>query len=154
MIVRPGSAQLLKSVRSELAESIRPLISDAEAQARLAMIDSILASVAQRCEHEVAWIREEIAAIERSARAVIGAGADLGGRVASALDALTANRSPSDHLADLHAEYNLAGEVLSRSLEAAMPVGGVLRETVERTLAERLRREAEIRGEFSLAGRQ
>jgi uncharacterized protein len=102
----------------------------------------------------MAWIREEIAQIEKGAQAVITAQADGEGQVATALRALQAKHSPSDHLPDLHDEYNLAGEVLSCALEAALPVGGALRKTVEAILAARLAREVEIRGEFALAGRE
>lgn len=154
MITKPSCSQLLESVRSELRTTILPAVSNPEVHARLGMIDSILASVAVRCEHEVAWLREEIREIERGAEAVIAAGVDRGARVATALNVLRENRSDSDHLADLHAEYNFAGEVLSCSLEASMPVGGELRKIVEGILAARLAREVEIRGEFSLAGRQ
>ena len=121
---------------------------------KLAMIDSILASVAVRSEHEVAWICEEIAEIEHCAEQVITAGADRGGQVITALEALRSNSNNSNHLRDLRTGYRLAGEVLSRALEAAMPAGGELRETVVNVLATRVAREVEIRGVFSLAGRE
>jgi len=154
MIVRPSSRQLLESVREELRTTIADAVADAEAQARLAMIDSVLASVAVRSEHEVAWIREEIAEIEEGARAVIAAGADGGDRVAEALADLDGRRAASDLVSELHGEYDAAGEVLSRSIEAALPAGGELRQRIEGILARRLAREVEIRGEFSLAGRE
>jgi len=154
MIVRPTSKQLLEAVRKELRNTVTPAVSNPEVQAKLSMIDSILGSVAARSDHEVAWIREEIAEIERGAQAVITAQADRGGLVKAALKALESGRSQSDRLSDLHAEYILAGEVLSCALEAALQVGGVLCKTVENILAARLAREAEIRGEFALAGRE
>jgi hypothetical protein len=159
MIARPSSRQLLETVRAELCGNIRSSVTDPDALARLDMIDSILGSVITRADDEVAWLREEIAAIERAASAVLAADADHGGRVAEALAALRANRagrlhpSDRDRLPALHAEYNLAGEVLSRALEAGTRAGGELRTRVEAVLADRLHREAHIRGEFSLAGR-
>jgi len=154
MIVRPTSKQLLEAVRKELRNTVTPAVSNPEVQAKLGMIDSILGSVAARSDHEVAWIREEIAEIERGAQAVIAAQADRNGQVLASFQALESGRSRSDHLPDLHDEYNLAGEVLSCALEAALPVGGALRKKMEDILAARLAREAEIRGEFALAGRE
>jgi hypothetical protein len=154
VIVKPTSAQLLAAVRNDLRDVIGPALSDPDHVIRLGMIDSILASVALRSDHEVAWVREEVAATEAVADRLVAAGHDDGGRIAEALAHLRANRSPSDHLADLHAEYNLAGEVLSRTLEAALVVGGTVQAEAEAVLAARVAREAEIRGEFSLAGRE
>jgi hypothetical protein len=153
MIARPSSRQLLETVRTELRTTIKHAVADADALARLDMIDSILGSVIVRSDDEVAWLREEIAAIERAGDAVLADGADGTGQVAAALAVLRANRATSYRLPDLHAEYNLAGEVLSRAVEAGSRAGGRLRRTVEEVLEERLRREVLIRGEFSLAGR-
>ncbi|HEY2098297.1 MAG TPA: hypothetical protein VGH72_17645 [Pseudonocardia sp.] len=153
MIARPSSRQLLETVRTELRTTIKHAVTGADALARLDMIDSILGSVIMRSDDEVAWLREEIAAMERAGDAVLADGADETGQVAAALAVLRANRATSYRLPDLHAEYNLAGEVLSRAVEAGSRVGGRLRRTVEEVLEERLRREVLIRGEFSLAGR-
>lgn len=154
MIVSPTASQLLDAVRNELTTKIKPAVSDGEALAILAMIESILASLAVRCDHEVEWLREEISAIEQGGEAVIDAKADKSGKVAAALQALRAGRGPGDRLPALHAEYQLASEVLSCALEAAMAAGGELREWVTNLLAARVAREALIRGEFSLAGRE
>jgi hypothetical protein len=153
MIARPSSRQLLETVRTELRTTIKHAVTDADALARLDMIDSILGSVIMRSDDEVAWLREEITAIERAGDAVLADEADETGQVAAALAVLRANRATSYRLPDLHAEYNLAGEVLSRAVEAGSRAGGRLRRTVEEVLEERLRREVLIRGEFSLAGR-
>jgi len=153
MIIRPTASRLLDSVREELATTIAPLVDDAEAQGRLAMIDSILASVSVRVQNEVAWLREEIADAEAAGRAVIDAGADTDGKVATALTALAGGRAAGDDLEQIHDEYDLAGEVLSCAIEAALPVGGDLRTQVEDVLGRRIEREVEIRGEFALAGR-
>ncbi|WP_445181515.1 hypothetical protein ACTXG6_23475 [Pseudonocardia sp. Cha107L01] len=153
MIARPSGRQLLETVRTELRTTIKHAVTDADALARLDMIDSILGSVIMRSDDEVAWLREEIAAIERAGDAVLADRADETGQVAAALAVLRANRATGYRLPDLHAEYNLAGEVLSRAVEAGSRAGGRLRRTVEEVLEERLRREVLIRGEFSLAGR-
>jgi hypothetical protein len=153
MITQPSCSRYLDVIRDELRTSVAPAVSDPAALATLGMIDSILANVITRCDHEVAWMREEIARIEQAAEAVLEAGADRTGTVAAGLEELRANRSPSDHTADVRAEYDLAGEVLSRSLEAGLAAGPPLAALVRGVLEERLAREIEIRGEFSLVGR-
>jgi len=153
VITQPSCGRYLEVVREELRATVAPAVTDPAAQAALGMIDSILAAVATRCDHEVAWMREEIADIEACATAVLDAGADPAGMVAEALAALRAHRSPSDHTGDVRAEYDLAGEVLSRSLEAGLARGGELAGVVRGALERRLAREMQIRGEFSLVGR-
>ncbi|MDT7592415.1 MAG: hypothetical protein QOH45_1946, partial [Pseudonocardiales bacterium] len=84
MIARPSSRQLLETVRTELRTTIKHAVTDADALARLDMIDSILGSVIMRSDDEVAWLREEIAAMERAGDAVLADGADETGQVAAA----------------------------------------------------------------------
>jgi len=153
VIARPSARQLLITVRTELQTSVRAVIADDDVLARLDMIDSILASVILRADDEAAWIREEIIAITGAAEAVIAEGADADGDVAEALGTLRSHPARGDRLPDLHDEYNLAGEVLSRAIEAGSRAGGALRAAVEGVLEDRLRREVLIRGDFSLAGR-
>lgn len=153
MIARPTPRQLLTTVRTELRDSVRAAVTDDDVLARLDMIDSILASVIVRADDEAAWLREEISAIRDVGMAVIDGDADTDDRVAEALNALDTHPARSDRLPDLRDEYNLAGEVLSLSLEAGSRAGGALRSRVEAVLEARLRREVLIRGDFTLAGR-
>ncbi|MGB8408089.1 MAG: hypothetical protein WCE30_28890 [Mycobacterium sp.] len=153
MISEPSCSRLLEVVRAELQSTVVPAVSDAGVIAALGMIDSILANVGARCDHEIAWMREEIADIEAIADEVVAAGADPESRVGAALDGLRAHRSPSDHTADVRAEYDRAGEVLSRALEATLPRADTLRPRVRSVLERRLRREIEIRGDFTVVGR-
>jgi len=153
MISLPSSSQLLEAIRRELRENVRTASTDPAASASLDMVDSLLASIAIRCDHEIAWMREEIAEAEGTAEAVLKSGADHNGKVAEALDKLRANRSVSDHTPDVQREYNLGGMLLSLCLEAALPVGGALRTQAEAALENRLAHELKIRGEFSLTGR-
>jgi hypothetical protein len=153
MISRPSCSRLLEVVRSELQSTVAPAVTDPGVTAVLGMIDSVLQNVGARCDHEVAWMRGEIAEIEDVAREVIDAGVDTGSRISNALSRLRAHRSPSDHTADVQAEYDLAGELLSRALEVALSGGGALRDRVRFVLEHRLRREVEIRGDFTVIGR-
>jgi len=153
MISRPSCSRLLEVVRSELQSTVAPAVTDPGVAAVLGMIDSVLQNVGARCDHEVAWMRDEIAEIEDVAREVIDAGVDTGSRISNALSRLRAHRSPSDHTADVQAEYDLAGEVLSSALEVALSRGGALGDRVRFVLEHRLRREVEIRGDFTVIGR-
>jgi hypothetical protein len=154
MMTRPTTAQLVEAVRRELSDGVAPVIDDPRLQANLTMIDSILASVAVRCRHEIAWIVEEICEIEAAGDEAVTAGVAGSDAVAEALGKLRANRADSLHLDDLLDDYDRAGEVLSLALEAVMPVGGELRDRVEALLDSRMARAVTIRGEFSLAGRE
>lgn len=153
MITSPSCSALLEAVRLELQNSVAPAVSDAKVRGLLTMLDSILGGLTRRFDHEVAWMREEIADIEDAAQMVIDAGADSQGKVGAALAALHAGRSPDLHIPNVQREYDLAGEVLSCALEAGMKAGGKPRARVEQALKARLNREVEIRGEFTLAAR-
>jgi hypothetical protein len=153
MISQPSCSRLLEVVRAELQSTVAPTVSDPAITAVLGMIDSVLRNVGSRCDHEVAWMRDEIAEIETAADEVVANCADDGVLVSEALADLRAHRSPSDHTADVQAEYDLAGEVLSRALEATIPVRGALRDRVRSILEHRLSREVAIRGDFTLVGR-
>ena len=154
MIIRPTPSQLLSSVRDELKSMIVPAVSDPEALARLGMIDSMLASVAVRCDNEWLWLHEEIREIEQMAEAMTTSGDPAVVPVAAALQLFREQRSSGNDLHAMHEDYNRASEVLSCALEAGMRLGGELRQHAQRVLEGRLRREVEIRGVFSLAGRQ
>ena len=153
MITRPSCSELLEAVRLELKNSVTPAVSDQKVAGLLAMLDSILGGVVRRSDHEVAWMREEIAEIETAAQAVIGGHADGQGKVAKALAALQAGRSLDLHVPSMQREYDLAGEALSCALEAGLKAGGEIRTKVERALKTRMDREVHIRGEFALAAR-
>lgn len=154
MIIRPTPSQLLSSVRDELKSMVVPSVSDPEVLARLGMIDSILASIAVRCDNEWIWLHEEMREIEQMAEAMTAGGDPAAVPVAAALQVFREQRSSGNDLRALHDDYNRASEVLSCALEVGILLGGELRESAERVLEARLRREVEIRGVFSLAGRQ
>jgi hypothetical protein len=153
VISRPPCSRLIDVVRQELQSSVAPAVSEPEVLGALQMIDSILGSVSRRCDDELAWMHEEIAQIEVAAEALIGTGKGGVAEIQEALDALRAGRSQTQRFAEVQAEYDLAGEVLSRSLEAAFDADAGARTRVEQVLAARLAREVEIRGEFTLAAR-
>lgn len=153
MISTPSCAQIVQSVRDELTDTIAPAITDPGMLANLGMIDALLQTVVGRLDHELAWMREEIAAIEQLAETLVGEGADGDGKVAGALTQLHGGWTDSDHLPEVQKQYSLATEVLSCCIDIAVPLGGDLRTQTEQVLQARLDREVQIRGEFSLVGR-
>lgn len=152
MITQPLSGLLLESVRSALQSRVLPHVSDPQALVALDRIDSILGSVARRCDHEIAWMREEMAQTAELARELIDAGEDRDGAIAEALAEVAADTARSDHMPDVQADYSRASELLSRCLEVTVTLDGPLHERGEAAIRERLAREVEIRGDFVLIG--
>jgi hypothetical protein len=153
MIARPTASQVVEAIRRELRDVVAPTVSDPTAAGSLEMVDALLSSLAIRCDHELAWMREEIAATTAAARAVLDAGLDSSGSITQALADFDGANPASDHLDDVVRAYDLSGELLSRCVEVAVPAGGEIRDTVLSVLETRLAHEVEIRGDFSLAGR-
>jgi hypothetical protein len=152
MITRPTSAQLIDEVRRELSSNVAPQVADPQAQGSLQMVDHILGTLAVRAEHEIAWMTEEIADIERVVSRVA---AEPGSppSVGSALDELCASADGSLLLSDVTARYALASEALSRAIEATVATPGPLHDEVNALLDRRLEHETDVIGEFQLVGR-
>lgn len=153
MIARPTASQLAEAIRRELTAVVAPTVSDPTAADSLEMVDALLSSLAIRCDHELAWMREEMAATTAAAQAVLDTGLDSTGSITEALAEFEGENTASDHVDDVVRAYDLSGELLSRCLEVAVPAGGGIRDAVLAALETRLAHEVEIRGDFSLAGR-
>jgi hypothetical protein len=151
MITQPSASRIIDVVKRDLDEHVLPALPDQQAQASVQMIQHILSTLQVRVEHEIAWLHEEIEAVDALAGDVIAAHPDAV-EVSAALDALRADRGGSYHYADLCRRYALASEVLSASSEA-VPVDSPVRASVEAQLDLRLAHESEIIGDFSLVGR-
>lgn len=145
MITHPSTPELIGQVRRQLSDVIAPAIGDEQLHGLLGMLDSLLHRAAVRAEYEIAWMCEEIDAIEHMAT---GPGRD-NDRIAEALSRLEAGRRSSYEASAVAAEYRLAGEVLCRGLEAAGDAAVASRAILNRRLA----REAEVLGDFALVAR-
>lgn len=145
MITHPSTNELIGQVRRQLSEVIAPAIQDEQLLGLLGMLDSLLHRAAVRAEHEIAWMREEIAAIEQMAA---GPGSE-DERIAEALARLKAERHTSCEASAVAADYRLASEVLSRGLEATGEAAVASRAILDVRLA----REAEVLGDFALVAR-
>jgi hypothetical protein len=151
MITQPSASRIIDVVKRDLDEHVLPALTDQQAQSSVQMIQHILSTLQVRVEHEIAWLHEEIEAVDALADQVLGEHPDAV-VVSAALDALRADRGGSYHYVDLCRRYALASEVLSASSDA-VPAGSPVRAAVEAQLDLRLAHEAEIIGDFSLVGR-
>jgi hypothetical protein len=152
MIARPTTEQILLDCCRVLADDVLPAVADETTQVRLVMLEKVLRNAAVRAGHEIAWMREEGAAIEVYGRAVDGGTGDP--EVRAALDGLA--RAPGDslHLADVTEAYCRAGDLLSVALEAALRSGRTdLVGEGESLLAARLAHENQVVGGWDSAGR-
>ena len=148
MLSSPTTTQILEGLRVELREAVLPGISAAPARVALEMLDNVLANLATRAAHEIAWMRDECDQIE----AIAGTVADAG--TTRALDAYRAADRTSLHLDDVQAAYSLAGEVLSCVIEHALAgADAALVNQTRRLLAVRKDRELVIMGDWQMIGR-
>ena len=152
MISRPTTEQVLLDCCRVLVDDVLPALTDPVAQVRVVMLEKVLRNAAVRASAEIAWMREETAAAEEHARAVLDLTAD--DAVREALAAL--ERSPRESLLldDVVESYCRAGDALSAALEAALVAGAAeLRRDGERLLEERLAREDAVVGGWQAEGR-
>jgi hypothetical protein len=151
MISRPTTEQILLDC-CRVLQDLLAAVSDETAQVRIAMLQKVLQNVAVRSAHEIAWMIDEITAIEAYGRAASAAtGAD---GVQIALQDLRAHPVGSLHLDDVARSYSRAGDLLSVSLEAALDAEQTdLIRAGESLLNTRLAHENEIVGGWDSVGR-
>lgn len=149
MLTQPTTDHVITGVLRSLDETVLPAITDEPARVAVQMIHQILRGAAARAAHEVAWMEEEIAAIRAAAAPLAG-----DQRVAEALGELDALDPASLHLADVQTRYDRAGEVLSRTFEAAYAAGDESAIASAREVLQlRGAHEMEIVGQLDLVGR-
>lgn len=153
MMTLPSSSQLINVIRAELASTLKDVSADPKIANCLGMADSMLASIAVRCEHEIGWMIEEIGEIEAVAASLVASGHDRDGQLQAGRDRLAAAGLQTFDIAAVRARYHQAAELLSGCVEIALSVGGELRTQVESVLSTRLAHEEQIRGALTLVGR-
>jgi hypothetical protein len=153
VIARPTTEQVLLDCCRVLMEDVLPALTDPVTQVRVVMLEKVLRNAAVRTAGEIAWMREEAAAIEGYATGVQEQFAeDL--PVRQALAALAAGPRDSLLLDDVVESYCRAGDALSAALEAALATGHAdLVHAGERLLQDRLEREEAVVGGWQSAGR-
>ncbi len=104
MLARPSTDQVLEAIANDLRDVVAPACTDDRATVLLGQVDQLLRRLARRAAHEIAWMHEEMAAIDA---AVDG---DTDPATAEALAAFRAAPTDSLHLADVLDRYSLASE--------------------------------------------
>ena len=136
MFTRPTTAQVLRGLAAELTTTVLPALPEGQAKVAVGMMTQLLAGCAQRAAHEIAWMHDEIAAIE----AVVGRVADAHGE--------------SLHLDDVVERYHAAGAALAAAVDAAYAAGdAALVERLRELLEARNAHEMQIVGALDLVGR-
>lgn len=152
MITAPTTAQLVRSVRSELESRVLPEIADKALLVDLQMMLSVLDMVAVRADHEIGWMAAETesiaAAIEQHAKAH-----PLAEPVRAALDRVRTTRPADLSYAEMQRHYLLAGELLARASEQAGAGDEDLQPVVWQLLEQRLENELGSIGAFVAVGR-
>ena len=118
----------------------------------LEMVDSLLASIAVRCEHEIGWMVSEVDEIREVAHQLISAGHD-DGQVAAALALLDENRPTSYDTEAVRARYHAASAVFADCVELVPTSDTPLQQKITTLVDSRLDHEREIRGAVALVGR-
>jgi hypothetical protein len=153
MITRPTTDQLILDCRRELLDVVLPDVQSDHVRVAVQMLENVLRNAATRAAHEIAWMREETAALEAYAVDVVDAVSEAQA-VKAALDVLHAGPRESLDLADVVEVYSRAGEAFSCALEASMAERHQdLAARAADLLAARSRREVEIMGEWAMVGR-
>lgn len=152
MIARPMTEQLLLDCCRVLTDDVLPALDDPVAQGRVVMLEKVLRNAAVRAGNEIAWMLEEVAAIEAYAATVLEQTADEPLR--SALAALQAAPRDSVLLEPVVETYCRAGDALSAAVEAAVTARSAdLLRAGEQLLQERLDREDTVVGGWQAVGR-
>ena len=152
MLSRPTTDQIILDCRTELLDTIGPAVDAPQVQVAIQMMENVLRNCAERAAHEIAWMHEETEAMIAYARTV--AALVQSATTEAALAAYNGGSSTSLHLADVNANYDLAGECLSTAIEAAMAAGNDdLHRAGRAVLDKRLAHENSIMGEWSFVGR-
>ena len=97
MITAPTIPQLLATIRDELEDKVLPQLDDAATKVSVEMMQAVLNQLIERSENEIAWMMEEMAAIEAAAARL---GPTLGDTEAldAAVASFAANRADSMRL--------------------------------------------------------
>ncbi|MCU0259936.1 MAG: hypothetical protein MUE78_02855 [Ilumatobacteraceae bacterium] len=153
MLSRPTTEQIILDCRHELLTTIDAAVDDPTVKVAIQMMENVLRNCAARAAHEIAWMRDETAAMVAFATDVAAAH-PASTAVDAALAAYEAGRSESLHLDDVCATYDLAGRAMGAALEVVMAAGDDARHLTGRAiLEERLAHENEIMGEWAFVGR-
>jgi hypothetical protein len=152
MITRPTTDVLIEDCCRELMEGILPGLTDETLKLRLIMAETVLRNAAVRAAHEIAWMREETAALMAYAgRVAARRGSEP---VRAALADAEAGPVDSLHLADVAEVYERAGQAFAAALAAAQQAGDAdLVAQARELLRDRIATEKEVMATYAVVGR-
>ena len=177
MITRPTTDMLIEDCCRELMEGILPGLTDETLKLRLVMTETVLRNAAVRAAHEIAWMREETAALMAYAGRVAArhgseplqaALADAEAGPADSLHLADAETGPADshladaeagradslHLVDVADVYERAGQAFAAALAAAQQAGDAdLVAQARELLRDRIATEKEVMATYAVVGR-
>jgi hypothetical protein len=152
MITRPTTDVLIEDCCRELIEAILPGLTDETLKLRLVMTETVMRNAAVRAAHEIAWMREETAALTVYAAQV--AARHGSEPLRAALAAAQAGPADSLHLADVAERYERAGQAFAAALAAAQEAGDAeLVAEARELLRERIATEKEVMATYAVVGR-
>ncbi len=152
MITRPTTDALIEDCCRELMEGILPGLTDETLKLRLVMTETVLRNAAVRAAHEIAWMREETAALLAYARRV--AARHGGAPLRAVLAGAAAGPAGSLHLADVADCYERAGQAFAAALAAAQEAGAAdLVAQAREVLRDRIATEKEVMAAYEVIGR-
>lgn len=152
MITRPTTDVLIEDCCRELMEAILPALTDETLKLRLVMAETVLRNAAVRAAHEIAWMREETAALLAYADQVAARHASEPLR--AALADVEAGRADSLHLADVADVYERAGQAFAAALAAAQQAGAAeLVAQARELLRNRVATEKQVMATYAVVGR-
>jgi hypothetical protein len=152
MITRPTTDVLIEDCCRELIEAILPGLTDETLRLRLVMTETVMRNAAVRAAHEIAWMREEMAALTAYAAQV--AARHGSEPLRAALAAAQAGPADSLHLADVAERYERAGQAFAAALAAAQEAGDAeLVAEARELLRERIATEKKVMATYAVVGR-
>ena len=153
MIGRPTTAQIALDCARELRETVLPAVHGEAVIVAVQMLENVMRNLAVRASHEIAWMAEETAAMERYVRdaaEALGASTPL----VEAIDRFEKAPRVSLHLDDVVTAYSAAGDAFVLAFEAAAAADDQDRVNRARELLnQRSEREIEAMAEWSPVGR-
>ena len=135
MLTQPTTDKILLAVANDLNAIVQPVVDDEQAKVLLGQIDQLLRRLSRRSATEIAWMVEEINAINETL-----------GREGKEVTSLL--------LADVAAEYSEASGVLGDAIDEAFAAnneGMIIK--LKNLLSLRIEKEQEILGQLDLVGR-
>jgi hypothetical protein len=135
VLTQPTTDKILLAIANDLNAIVLPVVDDEQAKVLLGQIDQLLRRLSRRSATEIAWMVEEINAINETL-----------GREGREVTSLL--------LADVAAEYSEASGVLGDAIDEAFAAnneGMIIK--LKNLLSLRIEKEQEILGQLDLVGR-